>query len=79
VGQRGPGKIRGLYFFFCGKGNESCQLGTAFFVQHKIESAVSEQSLLVMGLAVHTPSMEPFFHNFSDRHVKRVCTPSTEL
>jgi len=28
-----------------------------------------------MGLAVHTPSMELFFHNFSDRHVKRVCNP----
>jgi hypothetical protein len=40
MGQRGHSKSRGFVFFFYGKGNESNQLGTAFFVHHRIESAV---------------------------------------
>jgi hypothetical protein len=39
VGQRGHNKNRGLYFFY-GKENEDRQLGTGFFVHHRIVLAV---------------------------------------
>ena len=36
MGQRGHCKSRGLYFFFYGKGKEDHQLGTGYFVHHRI-------------------------------------------
>ena len=39
MGQRRQSKSRD-YNFFYGKGNENCQLGTGFFVHHRIVSAV---------------------------------------
>ena len=39
MGQKGHGKSRRLLFFY-GKGNENHQLGTGYFVLHRIVSAV---------------------------------------
>jgi len=46
VGQRGHCKSRDIYFY--GKGNEKQQLGTGFFVHHRIVSAVKTGELLVL-------------------------------
>jgi len=40
VRQKGNGKSRGLYLFFCGKGKENRQLEAEFSVHHNIVSAV---------------------------------------
>ena len=39
MGQRGHGKSSGFYFFY-GRGKENYQLGTGFFVNYRILSAV---------------------------------------
>jgi hypothetical protein len=72
MGQRGYSKSKGLNFFY-GKGKENHQLGTGFFVHHKIVSAVKSvecvsdrASYMVLGghwcniiaLNVHVPSEE---------------------
>jgi len=48
VGQRGGHGKAGDYNFFYGKGNEN-QLGTGFFVHHRIVSAVKTVDLLATG------------------------------
>jgi len=44
------GTVRaGDYNFLCGKGNENQQLGTGFFVHHRMVSAVTGSSWLRIG------------------------------
>jgi hypothetical protein len=38
-GKLGHGKSRGYIFFFCVRGNEKCQLGSALFVHNRLVSA----------------------------------------
>jgi hypothetical protein len=72
VGQGGHGKSNGLHFFYR-KGNENHQLGTGFFVHHRIVPAVmtvdfvsdsmsylvlSGRRLNIIVLNVHAPSEE---------------------
>ena len=73
MGQRGHCKSRGLYFFFYGKGSKNHQVGTEYFVHHRIVSEVKTVEFLsdmmsyivlkgcwcnIIVLNVHAPSEE---------------------
>jgi len=73
VGQKGYCKSRGLYCFVYGKRNENRQLGTEFFVHHRIVPAVKRVEFVsdrlshivltgrwcnIIVLNVHEPSEE---------------------
>ena len=48
MGQRGTVRAED-YNFFYGKGNENHEMGTGFFVYHRIVSAVKTVDLLAIG------------------------------
>ena len=47
MGQRGHCKSRGLYFFSMEREMKNHQLGTGFFVHHRIVSAVTRVDLVI--------------------------------